>query len=77
KIHVLVVDGICIRHPRCAFQAPTPCENPLSSVKHRFCSFHQDEEQICSIVSCHDFVEAGFLTCNHPDHRQLDGGEIG
>ncbi|KAJ3871030.1 hypothetical protein F5051DRAFT_341442 [Lentinula edodes] len=72
KIHALVVDGICIGHPRCAFQAPTPCENPLSSVKHRFCSFHQDEEQICSIVSCRDFVEAGFLTCNHPDHRQLE-----
>ncbi|KAJ3926411.1 MAG: hypothetical protein NXY57DRAFT_905670, partial [Lentinula lateritia] len=68
KIHVLVVDRICIGHPRCAFQAPTLCKNPLSSVEHCFCSFHQDEEQICFIISCCDLVEAGFLTCNHPDH---------
>ncbi|KAE9395404.1 hypothetical protein BT96DRAFT_861954, partial [Gymnopus androsaceus JB14] len=72
RIHALVADGICIGHPRCAFQDSLPCKNPLSSSKDRFCTLHQDENQICAITLCRHPVVAGFLTCDDPEHRRME-----
>ncbi|KAE9403482.1 hypothetical protein BT96DRAFT_1080003 [Gymnopus androsaceus JB14] len=72
KIHALVANGICIGHPRCAFQDSLPCKNPLSSSKDWFCTLHQDENQICAITLCRHPVVAGFLTCDDPEHCRME-----
>ncbi|KAJ3866310.1 hypothetical protein EV359DRAFT_36897 [Lentinula novae-zelandiae] len=71
KIHALVVDGICIGRPCCAYQGEA-CKKPLPSNKHRFCIDHTPEALVCAVTSCRAGVETGFLTCHDRFHRQLE-----
>ncbi|KAF9077119.1 hypothetical protein BDP27DRAFT_1208981 [Rhodocollybia butyracea] len=71
KIHALVVDGICIGRPCCAYQLE-PCKNPLMSKHARFCAVHAPESLVCAVVTCRSAVDEGYLTCSEPAHRQLE-----
>jgi CxC6 like cysteine cluster associated with KDZ transposases len=48
------------------------CDNPLASVRDKFCPVHEHLNRVCAIVSCSEAVETGFTTCADPEHRSLE-----
>ncbi|KDR76382.1 hypothetical protein GALMADRAFT_480195 [Galerina marginata CBS 339.88] len=68
-LRVIVTDGITIGHPCCGV---AHCDQPLQNNQDRFCSLHQDEENICAVVNCRNRVEVGYLTCHLEKHRALE-----
>lgn len=66
---VIVTDGITIGHPCCGV---AHCSTPLASNKDRFCPDHQDQGNICCVISCCNHIDPGFLTCSEPNHQELD-----
>jgi len=64
----VVTDGVTIGHPCCGEH---DCTIPLVSVKDRFCPEHQHLNFVCSVTTCFDPIEPGFLTCSLPEHRKV------
>ncbi|TFK45431.1 hypothetical protein OE88DRAFT_1721508 [Heliocybe sulcata] len=69
KLHVLVTDGLTIGHPCCAVHN---CHHPLRRTKDRFCAYHADFENICSVEGCDSSVVDDRMTCADPTHRLLE-----
>ncbi|KAJ7065822.1 hypothetical protein C8F01DRAFT_1218892 [Mycena amicta] len=64
-----VTDGITIGRPCCRVQ---DCLEPLPTVKHRFCTTHQNEDRMCVVKDCLEEAEEGYRTCPEADHRSLE-----
>ncbi|KAF8547820.1 hypothetical protein OG21DRAFT_1599609 [Imleria badia] len=69
KTSAVVTDGICIGCPCCG---QYKCQVPLSSTKDRFCHQHRQLEACCSIVDCPKAIIAGTLTCDDPEHQEIE-----
>lgn len=68
-VQVVVTDGITIGRPTCA---QPRCPGALLTKSHRFCKYHRDLENVCSIVGCSQRVDEGYKTCSNELHRELE-----
>ncbi|ETW86544.1 hypothetical protein HETIRDRAFT_121213 [Heterobasidion irregulare TC 32-1] len=62
-------DNSVFGHPCCAHH---DCQQPLPTQQAKYCAEHSWEGNICCITSCDRTIEAGFQTCNLPDHRSME-----
>ena len=66
RIHVAVMDGVTLGHPRCN---EAHCTEALGSSRDRFCRRHNHLNNVCAMDGCSRSVSSGFRTCDHPGHR--------
>ncbi|KIJ58235.1 hypothetical protein HYDPIDRAFT_103060 [Hydnomerulius pinastri MD-312] len=69
KIQVAVCDGNTIGHPCCSVQ---DCKVPLSNVRHRYCSFHQGNSEVCAVDKCDNPRSPNSQTCAITEHMALE-----
>ncbi|KAI0694818.1 hypothetical protein C8Q76DRAFT_634236 [Earliella scabrosa] len=69
RTSAVVMDGICIGHPRCAVAL---CTRPLASPRDRFCPHHKGKDRLCGMDDCQRPVSDGMRTCELQDHRQYE-----
>ena len=70
KVSVAVIDGITVGHPCCAVHN---CHLPLENNQHRFCTVHQGQEAVCTVIGCSELARPSHKTCKHPDHEKVEG----
>jgi hypothetical protein len=68
-VSVVVTDGVTIGHPCCAVHN---FHLPLASNRHRFCPTHLPLESQCAIIDCECPNRDGSLTCNDPEHQEVE-----
>ncbi|KAG9052736.1 hypothetical protein FS842_009330 [Serendipita sp. 407] len=68
-IRSMVTDGIVMGHPCCSIH---DCKNPLPSTQSRFCSEHQDQENLCATVGCSNAVLPGSKACGDAVCQRLE-----
>lgn len=64
-----VTDGVTVGRPCCGHH---DCQGDLPSQRARFCSAHENLNNICSVVACEARAPTGFRTCEDPEHRALE-----
>ena len=67
-IQSTVTDGVTIGCPTCCVH---DCNNPLESVKDRFCPTHADQDLLCVVTTCSEHAEEGHQTCGLKEHHEL------
>ncbi|KZO97680.1 hypothetical protein CALVIDRAFT_479910 [Calocera viscosa TUFC12733] len=67
-IHAAITDGVTIGHPCCGVHN---CQEALPSLQARFCNTHTILNGICAIRECHRPVDPPSLTCDLPEHLQV------
>ena len=68
-IRSTVTDGVTIGRPTCCVH---DCDNPLESVKDRFCLTHADQDLLCVVTTCSEHAEEGRRTCSSKEHHELE-----
>jgi hypothetical protein len=63
------MDGITIRHPRCAVDG---CKLPLATARDRYCLEHRSSGSLCSIRGCEESIVTGKLTCANALHQAIE-----
>lgn len=48
------------------------CKGRLKSVKDRFCEEHQDDVELCAVITCQTPAQKPFRTCSIPEHRAIE-----
>ncbi|KAI0712635.1 hypothetical protein C8Q76DRAFT_621583 [Earliella scabrosa] len=69
RVSAVVMDGICIGHPRCAVPL---CTTPLASPRDRFCPGHRTRDNVCGVEGCLRPITDGMRTCDLKEHRQYE-----
>lgn len=69
QIRSTVTDGITIGRPCCGRHN---CPLPLPHVKKKFCFLHSNLASQCAVEDCTAVVGNGHLTCEDPEHREIE-----
>jgi hypothetical protein len=69
KVQAVVCDGNSIGFPCCAVH---DCNEPLITLRDRFCHSHDHLKAKCAVTTCTESHETGFRTCSEPAHRALE-----